>query len=222
MLTREILKEGWHERLMAQGGLPADYGILPEETLEASRRATLAELSPGQDLWLFAYGSLIWNPAFNFVERRIGLARGVHRSFCLWTHMGRGTEEEPGLVLGLERGGACKGVLYRIAASEIEEETPLLWRREMITGAYRPAWLPVLHDGGQQRTLAFRIDTRHPRYSGPIPRERKIRAIALAEGPLGACRDYLTSTNEHLAELGIVDRYLEELVGEVGAYRVGG
>ncbi|MCB1883616.1 MAG: gamma-glutamylcyclotransferase [Geminicoccaceae bacterium] len=218
VLTRDLLKQGWHERL-AQAGNPADYGILPEAQLEASRRATLDARPEGGDLWLFAYGSLIWNPAFHFLERRIGLVRGVHRSFCLWTHIGRGTNEEPGLVLGLERGGTCRGVFYRIGAADIEEETALLWRREMITGAYRPAWVEGWSGGERTKVLAFRINTGHPRFTGAIERARKVRALALAEGPLGACRDYLGSTAAGLAELDIEDPYLRGLVADVDAYR---
>jgi cation transport protein ChaC len=110
---------------------------LSDEALAESLAATLARRPSGAGWWVFAYGSLLWNPLFPFAEARPATLRGVHRSFCLWSKASRGTCDEPGLVLGLEPGGACRGVVYRLPPQNVKAELALLWRREMVTGAYR-------------------------------------------------------------------------------------
>jgi cation transport protein ChaC len=115
-LTREQIRAGWIQNMVAASGHPVR--ALSEEELLRSREQALAGHPAGQDLALFAYGSLIWNPAFNFRRREIAHVHGFHRRFCLWIHLGRGTPERPGLVLGLDTGGSCRGVLYWIAAEE--------------------------------------------------------------------------------------------------------
>ncbi|HET6468443.1 MAG TPA: gamma-glutamylcyclotransferase [Geminicoccaceae bacterium] len=219
VLTRESLRDGWLQRLVAAS--PIGVKVLSEEELRRSRAAILASHPPGEDLWLFGYGSLIWNPAFHFEERRLARLHGYHRQFCLWTHAGRGTAERPGLMLGLERGGSCPGVAFRVAHDAIESELDLVWRREMVTGAYRPRWVRVRTDRGSVRAVAFVINRAYERYAGPPDDLRIVEAVALAEGPLGACRDYLFNTAAHLEELGIKDRGLARLVREVQAFRRG-
>ncbi len=215
LLTRENLRSGWLQRLIATGG----YKALGEEELLASRRSVLDQHPPGQDLWLFAYGSLIWNPAFHYVERRIGAVHGLHRRFCLWTNLGRGTPDRPGLVLGLDRGGRCRGVLYRLAAAEFDTELEIVWRREMVTGAYRPRWVEAVTVEGRVRALTFVINRDHDRYARALGDDELIRTLATAQGALGSCADYLFHTASHLTQLGIADAALERLCTAVRTYQ---
>jgi cation transport protein ChaC len=217
-LTREALLGGVLQRLIAAHG---DRAALSEAALLATRRAALAGHPPGQDLWVFAYGSLIWNPAFHFAGQERAHLFGYHRQFCLWTSLGRGSPDRPGLMLGLEHGGCCTGVAFRIAAEAIEVELEAIWRREMLTGAYRPRWVPVHGESGPRRAIAFVINRRHERYARRLPEAEVVETVAHAEGALGACRDYLFNTVAHLEELGIHDRRLARLAAAVRACREG-
>jgi len=214
-LTREALRDGWVQRMVASGG----YRVLSDAELKASLDAALAAQPADRDVWLFAYGSLIWNPAFHFVEHRIATVHGLHRRFCLWTQLGRGSPDQPGLVLGLDRGGRCRGVAYRVAAAEARSELELVWRREMVTGAYRPRWVEAATGAGAVRTLTFVINRAHERYTGRLGHDELVRTLATARGALGTSADYLFSTAAHLEQLGIADHALERLCAEVRTYR---
>jgi cation transport protein ChaC len=209
VLTRDAIKSGLVRKMAAELGVA--MRMLSEEELLASRHVALTGVDTGRGVWLFGYGSLIWNPAFEFTERRIGTIFGYHRRFCLWTHLGRGCPERPGLVLGLERGGSCRGVAYRIAPEKVEDELDIVWRREMISGAYVPGWVTVRALEGEVRALTFVINHAHERYARFLPDDRIAEAIATASGTLGPCADYLINTVNHLADLGIHDRPLERL-----------
>jgi len=208
-ITRETLKSGVLQKMIAAGDPTAQ--LLSFDELAASRRATLAAENPAGDVWVFGYGSLIWNPAFHFVERRTGVIHGWHRRFCLWTSLGRGTPDRPGLVLGLDRGGSCRGVVFRIAAAAVDEELDLIWRREMVTAAYVPRWVTAATPDGPVRAIAFTINRDQPRYAGRLSEEETARVLAGARGQLGSCREYFRSTLEHLVALGIRDHGLEAL-----------
>jgi glutathione-specific gamma-glutamylcyclotransferase len=191
---------------------------------EAEHRAEIATLlaarhDGGGDVWVFGYGSLIWNPAIHTVERRMAELRGYHRRFCLWTHLGRGSAECPGLMLALERGGSCRGVAYRLATAEAEHELLILWQREMVTGAYSPRWVKVRTPEGPLAAITFAINRTHSRYAGRLSEAEIAATIARAEGALGRCCSYLFSTVEHLRELGLGDRPLERLAARVKALR---
>jgi glutathione-specific gamma-glutamylcyclotransferase len=214
-LTREAIL-GDSLRALVQAADPEARCTSPEEHT-ASIKAVLAERSEGGDVWLFAYGSLIWNPLIHFVEKQVGTVHGYHRCFCLWSHTGRGTKAKPGLMLGLERGGACRGIAYRIEGRLAAEELNVVWRREMLTGAYAPRWVPVVTKAGPVQAIAFLINRGRARYAGKLPEDRIIAAIAEAHGPLGACATYLFNTVAHLEELGIHDRRLERLRDRVTA-----
>ena len=214
-LTREAIL-GDSLRALVQAADPEARCISPEEH-RASIQRVLAERAAAGDVWLFAYGSLIWNPLIHFVEQRVGTVHGYHRFFCLWSHTGRGTKAKPGLVLGLERGGACRGIVYRIAEARAADELNVVWRREMLTGAYAPRWVPVVTKEGPIEAIAFLINRGHARYAGKLPEDRIIASIAEAHGPLGACATYLFNTVAHLEELGIHDRRLERLRDRVKA-----
>ncbi len=217
MLTRENIKNGILIDMIRAGGdlVPC----LSEEELIASRDAAIAAAPPGADLWVFGYGSLIWNPAFHFEERRIARLHGYHRRFCLWTHLGRGSPERPGMVLGLEHGGSCVGVALRVHRDKVEEEFDIVWRREMVSGAYRPRWVRLRTDEGTVDALAFVINPAHPRYAGDACEADIVDALAHAEGPLGAAVDYLNNTVDHLIEMGISDRALTALRAKVAEAR---
>ncbi|MCK7491255.1 MAG: gamma-glutamylcyclotransferase [Comamonadaceae bacterium] len=121
--------------------------MLSEAALEASLQQALAQRPAGPDVWLFGYGSLVWNPFIRFLERRPGTVRGYHRRFCLWSRINRGTPEQPGLALGLEPGGACRGVVFRMDDDVAEDELRILWRREMMLGSYVPRWVRATSRG---------------------------------------------------------------------------
>jgi glutathione-specific gamma-glutamylcyclotransferase len=216
-LTRDQIRDGHVRRMIAELGIA--MRVLSEEDLRASREATLAGVDVSPGVWLFGYGSLIWNPAFHFSDRRVGQVFGWHRRFCLWTHLGRGCPEQPGLVLGLERGGSCRGAVFHIAAEAVEEELAIVWRREMISGAYVPRWVGVHTALGPLRAITFVINHAHERYASYLSDEQVAQAIAAAQGWLGPCADYLINTVDHLAALGIHDRPLERLRQQVLAYR---
>jgi cation transport protein ChaC len=212
-LTREQIKDGHVRRMIAELGI--EMRVLSEDELNASRAAILAGADLSSGVWLFGYGSLIWNPAFHFTDRLTGTVYGFHRRFCLWTHLGRGCPERPGLVLGLERGGSCRGAVFHIAPEAALEELAIAWRREMISGAYVPRWVDAHTALGTVRAITFVINRAHERYARALSDERIAEIIATAEGWLGPCADYLINTVDHLAGLGIHDRPLERLRARV-------
>jgi cation transport protein ChaC len=212
-LTRDQIRDGHLRRVIAELGIA--MRLLSDDELAASRAAALAGVDLSSGVWLFGYGSLIWNPAFHFTDRLIGTVYGYHRRFCLWTHLGRGCPERPGLVLGLERGGSCRGVAFHIAPGAVEEELAIVWRREMLSGAYLPRWVRVRTTIGAVPAITFVINHAHERYARFLPDDRVAEVIATAGGWLGPCAEYLINTVDHLAALGIHDRPLERLRRQV-------
>ena len=194
--------------------------LLSDAERAASLADTLSRRPAGRDgVWLFAYGSLIWNPALLFDRRRVARIHGWHRAFCLSTVAGRGTPEAPGLVLGLDRGGACTGAAFRIAEDALDRELALLWQREMLSGSYSPRWVTVRGaDGvpfGQAITFTIRRDG--PYYTRLDPPEL-VRRLATAAGALGSSAEYLFRTRDGLRGLGIRDRHVEALAADVEAH----
>jgi cation transport protein ChaC len=171
----------------------------------------------GAGWWVFAYGSLLWNPLFPFAESRRASVHGLHRRFCLLSLASRGTPDAPGLVLGLDRGGSCRGVAYRLPAPLAMDELHLLWRREMVTGAYLPRWLHVDCDGRAQIALGFVVRRDHAQYTPKLTIDEQAEVIARASGAFGSSADYLERTRVSLATHGIVDLYLERLAARVAA-----
>lgn len=208
-ITRETLIDGSFEAMLAR--VDPDARLLSDAERCASIEALFSSRLGTEDVWVFAYGSLIWNPTFRFVERRVAVLRGWHRRFCLWTSLGRGTPERPGLMLGLERGGSCHGVVFRIAAAEAPLELDLLWRREMVSGAYCPRLISARTEEGPVSAVAFTINRRHPRYAGKLPEDAVAEVVGSAKGVLGPCAEYLVNTVDHLNALGLRDRGLERL-----------
>ena len=148
----------------ARLAMPPDTVLASDAEIEADLDAALARHAPGEDVWLFGYGSLMWNPAIEFAERRAGVVRGWHRRFCLWLHIGRGSPDNPGLMLALDRGGSCVGMLFRIPASDARAELLLAWRRELFTSAYLSRWVTAMTDVGPVRAVTFVANRGHPRY----------------------------------------------------------
>ncbi len=210
-LTRESVMSGELRRLLQRAD--PTIPIVSDAEHCASVGKILARHPEGAgDVWLFAYGSLIWNPMIHFVDKRVATVHGYHRSFCLWTHLGRGSADAPGLILGLDRGGACRGLAFRIAAPIAQVELELLWRREMVTGSYCPRWVRIVtKEGGRGWAIAFLINRTHPRYAGLVPEDRIVESIARAHGALGPCAAYLFDTADHLKALGIRDERLSRL-----------
>lgn len=166
---------------------------------------------PAGDLWVFAYGSLMWDPGFPYVEARPALLRGYHRSFCIWSGRYRGTPEHPGLVLGLDRGGACRGIAYRVATASIDEALRLLWVREMRRLTYRPRVVNVTHDAAVVPALTFTADPGRPSYAGRLSDAEAAARIAVCAGERGPNIDYLANTLRHLDELGVRDDRLQRI-----------
>ena len=189
----------------------ADYDSLVD--------ALLAPAHPADDIWLFAYGSLIWKPACEIAEQRPALLRGWHRSFCLRLTRFRGTPECPGLMLALDRGGACRGVGQRLPAARAAELLGQLLRREMSVKppTNYPRWVIADIDGQRRPTIAFTIDRTADNYVGDLSVEATAAILARAVGHWGTGAEYLLNTVQHLGALGIRDRYLwqlQELVAE--------
>lgn len=205
-ISRHGLEQGELRRMIAQSGW--SHLLLDDDELARSLEAVRP---PDESCWVFAYGSLMWNPVFHPVERRMARLPGYHRRFCFWIHAGRASPQQPGLMMGLMPGGSCRGMLLRIAPDEAEAELKLLWRREMVTAAYVPRLLPVHTEAGPVHALAFIANPRHPTFAGGLDPVCAAAAIAAASGPLGRNRDYLTRTVETLRQMGIPDRGLEKL-----------
>jgi cation transport protein ChaC len=208
-LTRSDLESQRLQQIILQSR--RGVNVLSEAQLQESIYETLRRQKPDSDIWIFAYGSLIWNPIFPFVEQRVGTIYGWHRRFCIWVPRGRGTPDNPGLVLALDRGGSCRGIAYRIAAADVPSELLLLWRREMIVGCYIPRWVRVFDGTKQLEAIAFVINRHHRAYAGNISLETTVNSIATAIGEIGSCADYLIQTIDGLMAAGIKDKQLLRL-----------
>jgi cation transport protein ChaC len=209
-ITADGLRDG---TLIAAARLrnAGDPSLLSDTEIAASLQAILATHPPHDDVWLFGYGSLMWNPAMHYAETRPGLVRGWHRSYCLWAHMGRGTPDSPGLMLALDRGGSSTGLLFRFPAATAHDELLLPWQREMFTGAYLARWVRVDTDTGPIRAATFVANPAHPRYAGRLPEATIAARLAVAAGSLGTCEEYLTHTLAVLHAHGRTDHRLERL-----------
>jgi glutathione-specific gamma-glutamylcyclotransferase len=178
--------------------------------------AIAALAAAARPVWLFAYGSLIWDRDFDYVVAEPALLRGYHRSCCLYSFDYRGTPAQPGLVLGLDRGGSCRGIAFRLSSRGLAGSLETLWRREMTAPpVYEPRQLPIVTRYGRRPALAFVIRRDRPDYAGRLPPDTAARVIAAARGSRGSCRDYLENTLRHLAAHGIVDKSLHRLVQRV-------
>ncbi len=169
-------------------------------------------------MWVFGYGSLVWNPGFEVQERVIASLSGYHRSFCMRSIHHRGTDENPGLVLALDeaKGIVCRGVGLSVATEKQDEVLAYLRERELISSAYLEKFLDIeLSDGRRVEAVTYVVDPHHVQYCGGLALEEQARIIAQAVGGRGPNTEYLFNTTAHLNELGIMDEDLEWLVDRV-------
>ena len=216
---REEILSGAFEARAAQFIRDANIPIRPIAERLAIKDRLLAQRDPGEDVWVYGYGSLIWNPAFHFVERCVAKLHGFHRRFVFWSTSGRGSPDRPGMMLALEPGGCCSGVAFRIAPDAVDTELSSIFMRELMTGSYKPRWVRLEMEQGPARALTFTANKNHINYAGRLPLEEVAMHMCHAEGGLGTCREYLFNTTEHLLELGIRDSGLETLNKMVRALR---
>ena len=185
--------------------------LLSDEDVAASLAATLKQHPAGQPIWVFGYGSLIWNPLMEFAERRHARVRGYHRGFYIWSKINRGTPEVPGLVLALDSGGSCQGMAYRMHDDKFEAELAILWRREMVAGTYMPKWISADIGDTTVRAIAFVVNRAKPGYAGRLEDEQIVSIARRAHGAYGSCAEYLINTAQSLEAAGIADPRLSRL-----------
>jgi cation transport protein ChaC len=167
-----------------------------------------------RDFWVFGYGSLIWRPGFAFVERVPAKLVGLHRALCVYSFVHRGTPENPGLVLGLDRGGACRGIAYRVAGARRDETLAYLRAREQATNVYLETQRSVVLHGKPERrvrALAFCVDRGHAQYAGRLSLDQQLHLVRHGRGRSGPNPEYVVSTVEALEVIGCHDRNLHLL-----------
>jgi cation transport protein ChaC len=170
--------------------------------------------SPDNDLWVFGYGSLMWRPGFPFLERVEARLIGAHRALCVYSFHHRGTPERPGLVLGLDLGGACRGIAYRVAATERERTIAYLREREQVTMVYRECMRPIWLKGEPARrvpALCYMVDRSHPQYAGRLGIEQQMHHVRQGHGHSGANRDYVIASVAAMETLGLRETALHLL-----------
>jgi cation transport protein ChaC len=172
----------------------------------------------GGELWVFAYGSLMWRPGFEFLERRHARLVGAHRALCVYSFVHRGTPEKPGLVLGLDRGGNCRGIAYRVAAEQRTDTIAYLRAREQVTMVYRETWRPVWLDDDPQQSvpaLCYMVDRGHAQYAGRLSLERQLHFVRQGHGRSGNNRDYVLDAVREIERQGYRDEGLELLAARL-------
>lgn len=175
-----------------------------------------SEISSGR--WVFGYGSLMWRPGFDYLERRPARLLGAHRALCVYSHVHRGSPKKPGLVLGLDRGGSCRGIAFKISDAMYEATVAYLREREQVTSVYREAIRPVLlvdRPADHIQALCYLVDRSHAQYAGALSRERQLEFVLQGEGHSGANPDYVLATVKELETLGIRDATLEWLAARL-------
>ena len=224
-LSRDSLSSDSFKQAMLDEA-PGEMGLMDPDAFEASRQKILREAEKTGELWVFAYGSLIWNPIIDVAEMRPAVLSNYGRRFCVWAPIGRGSPDCQGLWLGLDKlnsedqeNSTCYGQALRIEAGKWDEESLILWRREMISGVYIPEWLTVDIAGTPTKCCVFVANPKHERYAVDVAWEEQIKAIAHAEGSLGTCRDYLYALAENLGDAKMSDAYIEKLVEDVRSER---
>lgn len=208
-----------YDRIAEEENWPADWRM-DHDAREANRHQVLAGRLD-RPLWVFAYGSLIWDPGLYLDQIRHADVAGWHRSFCMKLEGGRGKPQQPGLMAALDKGGHCAGTVFRIPADLVDAETEILWMREMFSGAYTPAFVTAETPQGTIDALAFVMDRRNRRYVPGLTADETARIIARAEGTLGPNFDYLDQLVGHLAELGKNDSTMTDLHARASALRQG-
>ena len=204
-LSRDTLAE--LDRIAQENGYPEQWRLTDEQR-ETTRAAVLARR--GADLWVFAYGSLMWDPGVHIVEIRTATLLGFHRSFCLKSKIGRGSAHKPALMAALDRGGACHGLALRIPAEHVDRETEILWMREMLAGSYVPTFVALETPQGSVEAVTFVINHQSDRYVR-LDIEETARLIATGRGIRGTSLEYLENLADRLDLLGLSDPAIVEL-----------
>jgi len=186
--------------------------LKPRRDAAAMLERAIAEWGGEEDLWIFGYGSLIWRPDFDFMERRHARVHGWHRALKMWSRINRGTPERPGLVFGLLTGGCCRGMVFRVRKEHGAQILTQLWSREMATAVYDPKWLLAETTEGRVRALAFTLSRKSPSHTGELSEEEYRAIFAFASGIYGTTLDYAHRTLEELRRHDIRDRNLEKLL----------
>lgn len=170
-----------------------------------------------QQFWIFGYGSLMWRPGFSFIDSRPALVRGYHRSLCVYSHVHRGTPERPGLVLGLDRGGSCHGMAFRVAAECWDDTLAYLRAREQVTMVYRErqATIRLLDSGDRVQALTYVVDRSHRQYAGRLPIPVVAGHVRASSGVSGHNVEYVNNTLSHLRSMDIRDAALEQLAASL-------
>lgn len=191
---------------------PAAHRARPALPTARTLEALQAQHTPGQDLWVFGYASLIWRPEFAALEAHRTRVHGWHRALQMWSRVNRGSPECPGLVFALLHGGSCQGIAYRVAAADARDTLARLWAREMPMPVYEPRWLPCTTPGGAVRALAFTLPKASPSHTGTLSSTRYRDIFARAAGRYGSTREYVLQTQLALRAQGIEDRALARLI----------
>ena len=175
-------------------------------------------MSATKPLWVFGYGSLMWNPGFATPETQAARLHGWHRAFCIYSEHYRGTPAKPGLILGLLPGGACRGLAHRLSAKDYEATRRYLWTREIDNdGVYEEAIRPIhLADGRTAWSLVYLADRQHCQFAGKLSLAKSLKLVRQGRGATGSNIDYVRNTVVHMGELGLRDRALEELARRAG------
>ena len=181
------------------------------ENFDESKQAWLDMFLPDKPAWVFAYGSLLWNPGFKYEESCRAIVYGYHRRFCIFSHVYRGTPRRPGLVFGLVRGGSCWGRIFRVPQALTRQVLGKIWDREMIYRVYQPCGLVAHVDSDRVLCHAFIANPKHEQFADPMSLSRTARVIAEAAGKSGSNFDYLDDMLKNLAELGLQDVKLQKL-----------
>lgn len=168
------------------------------------------------DFWIFAYGSLMWNPGFSCQNAQLSRLFGYHRSLCIYSHHYRGTPEMPGLILGLKRGGSCRGVAFHVAKDKAQKTYDYLIRREQVNNVYKEKHVDIyLEDGNRVKSLVFIADPGHPQYAGALAPSDIARIVSAASGKTGSNQEYVLNTVRHLRTLDVRDRLLEKIAEKI-------
>jgi cation transport protein ChaC len=213
VITRDFLQKA--DCKTAFGTIEESLLLSPEQR-SASLDCTLRRRPDNSPVWIFGYGSLMWNPVFDSEEVQPATLFGWHRAFCLRLTAGRGTHSQPGRMLALKEGGKTTGLAFRLPEEKLREELELLWKREMLTGCYVPTWCELTLVSGQQVTaLVFIMDSAHPLFEADTRYQVIAPLIANASGPLGTNAQYLFALEQELRNHGMQDDCLHELVDQV-------
>jgi cation transport protein ChaC len=213
MLNRTAISSGAY--LQSFDSLPKDI-LWTQAQIDRSLAETMLRRPEQGDLWVFAYGSLLWNPISEYDSRVIATLDDWHRSFCIRLIAGRGSPDKPGRMLSLEPGGTTEGVALRMPESTLSEELRILWIREMVTGAYTPTWAPIrFRAGGEAMALVFVANSHQAQYE-PDARPTSIAPfMATASGSFGTNAEYVFKLQRALADCQMSDSYIDELAAEL-------